>query len=737
MANPSGSKPLAGVLEMQDTLRDIQRQTVTFTLPVCTLAGIVLLLVAINTPHPFWGMLLALGVFIIVSLLWQLSKISYLWSAILLVAASWGYIVAVCYLFRTETALFLLIIPVGLATLTLGVWPGFAAVAFSVVFLTFAPQFLPFVGASTQWFALACIGITWGMIWLTIYPLFTTLQWAWKSFQYNEASLKQAQEFQIKLQQSVQDLSAITLELKRQNEINHSLRLIAEEERRAKQEFVANVSHELRTPLNMIVGFSTTILATPDVYGKLPPKLLADLQVILRNGTHLSELIDDVLDLSQINADRMALSKELADLSGLVQSTAAAVRPLLESKNLYLHIEMPPNLPPVLCDATRIREVLLNLVSNAGRFTEHGGVTIHVENKTTEVVVCVRDTGPGISDDHQKRLFEPFQQVDGSIRRRYGGTGLGLSISKGFIELHHGRMWVESQPGNGAAFYFSLPHDIPAPETTGLQRWFNPYVSYDDVRHVTRFPEMDTRPRLALVERGTVLQELLGRHITDTRIVSFKSIEEAIQDMAEVAPQALFVNSSSIERAIEQLKEPNALPDGVPAVICSLQDKDPHADKLHVDDYLTKPVTREALLSSIEAISGPVETILIVDDDQDVRQLYRRMLLSAKVNYRVLRAADGEQALRQLESEKVDLILLDLAMPRMDGFQFLEARQERENLRRIPVILISALDPEGEPVLSSALGIVYGGGFSARRVLECADALINVLTPRTMSNRKG
>ena len=715
--------------DMQNTLRNVQRQTITFTLPMCGLAGLALLLVAIRSPQPLWGLLLAAGMFVLIPLVWQISKASYLWAALLLVGVSWSFVFAIAALLRSEAVLFLLIIPVGLSTLMLGLWTGFTFLAASVLLLLFPPDFLTLLTPPIR--ASVSIGMfaTWGMIWLTLYPLLNTLQWAWESYRTSTTALDQARNLQVKLQESIQDLGAVTAQLKRQNEISHNLRLIAEEERRAKQEFVANVSHELRTPLNMIIGFSSTMLTSSGVYGKLPPKLLADLQVILRNSTHLSELIDDVLDLSQINADRMALSKEQVSLRELVDAAVTAVQPLFESKKLYLQVEFPEELPLILCDPTRIREVLLNLISNAGRFTDQGGVIVRVTANQNDVEASVADTGPGIPLESQKKLFEPFQQADGTIRRKYGGTGLGLSISKAFVELHNGKMWVESTAGGGTTFYFSLPLTMPAVEPVSMMRWFNPYQSYDDTRHVTKFPEVDSRPRLVVVERGTVLQKLLRRHATDANLVVFETLDLAVKDMAEISPQALFINQSPIENALEQLKEPGALPEGVPALVCALQDKDPRAGELRVADYLIKPVSRDALLNAIHALSKPVETILVVDDDNEVRQLYRRMLDSDEREYRVLRAGDGVQALEMLANEKVDLILLDVSMPRMDGFQFLAARESNPELRDVPVIMLSARDPQGEPVLSNALAVAYGSGFSARRVLECAEALMNVLAP--------
>ncbi|MCP4534139.1 MAG: HAMP domain-containing histidine kinase, partial [Delftia sp.] len=278
---------------------------------------------------------------------------------------------------------------------------------------------------------------------------------------------------------------------------------VAEEARRAKEEFVANVSHELRTPLNMIIGFSEIITESPQVYGaSLPPALLADIGAIQRNSRHLSRLVDDVLDLSQIEAGRMALNKEWASLPDIIGAATLAVRPLFESKGFYLETDIPPDLPPVFCDSTRVRQVLINLLSNAGRFTERGGVRVRIERAENEIVISVSDTGPGIGVEAQQKLFEPFQQLDSSIRRRHDGSGLGLSISKRFVEMHVGKMWIESQVGVGATIYFSLPLETPLPAIPGggsALRWFNPYQPYEKRTRRSKAPAPSFVPRYVLL----------------------------------------------------------------------------------------------------------------------------------------------------------------------------------------------------------------------------------------------
>lgn len=289
---------------------------------------------------------------------------------------------------------------------------------------------------------------------------------------------------------------------------------VAEEARRAKEQFVANVSHELRTPLNMIVGFSEMIIQAPKAYGAaLPAALRADLDVILRNAQHLASLINDVLDRSQVEAGRMALTRERVALPEIIDEARSGVERLYGSKGLYLRVEVPAELPPVFCDRTRIREVLLNLLTNAARYAEQGGVDLHAWQEGSDVIVSVADTGPGIAPEDAGKLFAPFQQLDGSIRRRYGGSGLGLAISKDFVELHGGKMWLESEKGRGSTFFFRLPIEPLALPDSPAWRWLDAEWEYRQRTRPAAIPSAAVTPRLLVVEEGTALQRLLGRYL--------------------------------------------------------------------------------------------------------------------------------------------------------------------------------------------------------------------------------
>ncbi len=716
--------------QMEFRVQQLQSETISLAIPFIFILGIVILADLQRFPDTLIALPALAGILGLSALAWFLRARSFLTASIILVLSYIGMVWLVLAQGGFEYGIFLLIIPVGIATLTLGIAPGVGfALACSLLFL-FPPLSNLAPDEMLRVISSLCIWATVGMIWLTLRPLLTTVEWAWNGYEQSLALLDQSREFQSQLLQVLEDLKSANAQLIRLNRLANDLRQEAEAERTIKQQFVANVSHELRTPLNMIVGFCETILNSPKTYGgELPPTLIADLEVVLRNGMHLSSLIDDVLELSQIDAGQMIVTKELSDFKEILESARIAVRPLFESKNLYLKSEIQENLPPVVCDRTRIREVLLNLLSNAGRFTEKGGVMVRVSLESSHLLVAVTDTGPGIPESEQGKLFQPFSQLDGSIRRRYGGTGLGLSISKSFVELHDGKMWVESERGSGATFYFTLPIQPILPLESGVARWVNPYVHYVERGRPLRMNLPLVKPRLVVLDQGHTLSRILGRFLENSEIVQVKDLDSALAEVKEAPSRALFVNHSHSPEITLKLSIPGVLPFSTPAIICAVPGADQFEEDPSVVDYLVKPVSQIQLLEAIDKIDQPVKTILLVDDEPDLLQLFRRMLIAANRGYRVLRASDGRQALAILKREAVDLVLLDLVMPEMDGIQFLEAKAKEPRLQGLKVILISALDPNGQPVVCSSLAVTRGGGLSITNLLACFEALIQILAP--------
>jgi len=560
-------------------------------------------------------------------------------------------------------------------------------------------------------------------------------RWSWEYYQLGKSLQEQARSQQVEYKQALADASQANLQLGLMNQKLADARLAAEAAEKAKAAFVANVSHEFRTPLNMIIGFSEMITQAPEAYGdSIPAALMADLFTILRNSQHLSALVDDVLDLSQIEAGRMALTRERVALLETVESARVVVEPLLTSKGLHLQIDVPPDLPLIFCDRTRIREVVLNLLSNAARFTEKGGVCVKAWREGADIVVQVADTGPGITPEQVSRIFRPFEQADSSIRRRYGGTGLGLAICRSFVELHGGAMWIESKPGAGTAVFFRLPIDPPEPRGNATLRWLNPDWEWHERTRPSLAPTVQIRPRLLVLEAKDSLRRLLKRYLDNVDIVPVTSLPEALAELARLPAQALLINDTSVAGTLQRFSSNPALPPSTPVIICSIPDPTDSIGVPGIVDYLVKPISRERLLTTLDRLDLRGKTVLVVDDEPEALRLFWRMLASAERGYRVLRAGTAEEALQLLRRDKVDAMLLDLIMPGMGGFRLLEMRAQEPALRDIPIVVISARDPAGQPIVSNGLAVMQQGGLAIHQLMASFEALTQILKPGSPSD---
>lgn len=719
-------------IELEERLHQLRISTLVAVLVAVAVLGILLLRIPDELLDSRKSLAGALALGALAAASYQLQRWRYEAGVWLLFLGTAAMAFVVITWTSLEAFSVLLIVPIAVANLLISIPAGIATSLIYSVIVVINPAWIPPLEPVTQAVTLVAIWILEGALIVTLSPLLQTVQWAWAGYERGRAILEQSRDYQQRLHETLEDLKDANAQLMRLHRLAQTLREAAENERRIKEQFVANVSHELRTPLNMIVGFCEMIIEAPQAYGEtIPPMLLADLDVVYRNSQHLSSLVDDVLDLSQVEAGQMALVREHVPFSEIVEAAVTAVRPLYATKSLDLTFDIPDDLPLLFCDRVRLREVMLNLLSNAGRFTDRGGVRIEARRQAEDLIVSVADTGPGIPRDKQARLFRPFEQLDGSIRRRYGGTGLGLSISRSFVELHGGRMWVESQEGSGTTFFFSLPMTPAAPMGDGYLRWVDPHNPYEPRTRPPRLPEVDVKPRWVIVEGGDTMHHLLERHVDGVDLVPTRTLAEALETLEATPGQALLINDLEVGRSLRALQE-HAPPFGVPAIVCSIPGTEEAANGLGVSGYLVKPISRDGLLTALAKLDRMIRTILIVDDERDALTLFRRMLLSSGHEYRVLRARNGRQALQMLRQERPDVILLDLMMPGMDGFEFLRARQG-ETWADVPVILISARDPLGQPIVSNALAVTLADGLSVSQVLRAIEMLTGLLAPGVLS----
>ncbi len=579
--------------------------------------------------------------------------------------------------------------------------------------------------------------------WVASRNLLMIAEWSLQSYSKARQELEEVRSRQVVLEQSQEDLSLANRELARQSQRMKILERIAEEARQAKTEFVANVSHELRTPLNMIIGYADLISKSPKIYGgQLPSSLLTDIKSILRNAHHLSTLVNDVLDLSQVEAGRMALSRDWVSPQKTITEAFTVVKHLFETKNLYLESTISADLQPVYFDETRIRQVIINLLSNAGRFTEKGGVLLTCQEKDREVVFSVADTGPGIDAKDQERIFEPFQQANTSIRRQYGGSGLGLTISKQFIEMHGGKMWLESQLGKGTTINFSLPKEIPSlplavdDHATNIRRAIIPddQVGYRVRARPFRAPLLPVTDRYVIVDPEHTLQRLLNRYLPNARVENTIEVAAAVEALNQSPAQALILNTPRFEEISDLV---SSLPYGTPTITCWLPGEHEAAQRLGALEYLIKPVSQEKLLTTLQGLGINIKKVLIVDDEEDELHLFARHLESDGHGYQILQVTNGKRALSMLRTRHPDVMLLDLTMPGMDGFQVLEEMRRDATIRDIPVIIVSARDPSGDPIISDTFTVTHSGGLSQSNLITCIHAIGEILAPSSIRENHG
>jgi len=567
---------------------------------------------------------------------------------------------------------------------------------------------------------------------LSVRNLYLALHWAWDRAMTARRHEEQLRDQQVELARTLKALDEACRRLQHLNYELAQAREAAEEARLVKQQFVTNISHELRTPLNVIVAFSEMMYLSPESYGgvPLPPEYRGDVREIYRSSQHLLRLIDDVLDLSQIEAGRMQIYLEPADLRDVITEALDIIRPLMRGKQIDLRAELPIHLPPVLMDRARIRQVLLNLLNNARRFTDCGHITVRATLEAGQVRVTVADTGIGIAPEDHHKVFEEFRQLDGSTTRRQDGSGLGLAISKRFVEMHGGRIWVESDgiPGHGSQFHFTLP-------LAGVEM-----VEESPVRRtpVTWMPPRGRGRTLLLLDQDPTIVRMMEQRLEKYQVVPVEEISEVPRLAAELYPRAVVLNLARGRLVWQQMRalRQKLGNSSLPIILCPLVGERQVGQALGVVDYLVKPISRAALLDLLDRLGENVRRILILDDDPRMARLLSRMIRSAAREYEVVRAYSGSEGLLKMRRQRPDLVLLDLIMPEMDGYAVLAQMRADAELHNIPVVVITARErtPEEERQLGRGMLLVTSGsGFTNEEALRYLNGLLEAVPPPTPS----
>ena len=483
----------------------------------------------------------------------------------------------------------------------------------------------------------------------------------------------------------------------------------AEAANRAKSAFLASMSHELRTPLNAIIGYSEML--SEEAEESNATGILQDLDKIRTAGKHLLGLINSVLDLSKIEAGKMELFIETFPVDRLVKEVRDIALPLALKNRNKLKIQIEHGTGEMQADQTKVRQSLFNLLSNACKFTSDGEVTLTVRRTADQFLeFTVRDTGVGMTPEQMSKLFESFTQADSSMTRRFGGTGLGLAISRSFARMMGGDILVESEFGKGSSFTLRVPAVVsiepPKPESA-------------------RQPGSESSTVLVIDDDPDV-QELLRRTLSryGLRVEGARTGDEGLRLAKLLLPQAITLDVMMPVMdgwtVLAHLKNDPATAD-IPIIMLTIVDNRNLGFAMGAAEYLTKPIDRDRLAAVLLRYSKETENrvALIVEDETDSREVLRRMLESE--GWKVREAANGRDALTQLARETPSLILLDLMMPEMDGFELLDQLHANEKWRRLPVLVVTAkeLTPEERARLNGHVDrVLQKGSYQKKELVE-------------------
>jgi signal transduction histidine kinase/DNA-binding response OmpR family regulator len=458
---------------------------------------------------------------------------------------------------------------------------------------------------------------------------------------------------------------------------------------KAKSDFLASMSHELRTPLNAIIGYSEMLQEEAEDLGAAD--FIPDLQKILAAGKHLLALINDILDLSKIEAGKMDLFLETFDIAPMVQDVGTTIMPLVEKNANTLAVRCPDYLGTMRADLTKVRQALFNLLSNACKFTTRGTITLAVSRDMVHgagwMTFQVSDTGIGMTPEQLGKLFQAFSQAEASTTRQYGGTGLGLAITRHFCQMMGGDITVKSAVAQGSTFTIRLPAEVADPKATLAPR--------TEALPASVLPE--GAPTVLVIDDDPTVHDLMQRFLSKegVHVVTAAGGEEGLRLAKTLRPAAITLDvlmpGMDGWAVLTALKADPALAD-IPVIMLTIVDDKTMGYTLGASDYLSKPIDWDRLTAVLQQYhcAHPPCPVLIVEDEAAMRDMLRRML--ARAGWTVTEAVNGREALERVAENQPEIILLDLMMPEMDGFAFLEALRQQEAWQAIPVVVLTAKD---------------------------------------------
>ncbi|MCF8105310.1 MAG: response regulator [Desulfohalobiaceae bacterium] len=478
-----------------------------------------------------------------------------------------------------------------------------------------------------------------------------------------------------------EELTRVNTELKEKKQELEKANQRLEEAGRLKSQFMANMSHELRSPLNSIIGFSGIILE--GLAGELNAEQKKQLNMVYGSAQHLLGLINDVLDLSKIEAGKIEIQPAEFDVQSLVDTVQGMFSPLVQDKGLNFFVNVADGVPSGLYnDKNRIKQVLINMLSNAVKFTSSGRIELRVEPAGPALIrFSVSDTGLGIRPEHLEEVFDEFKQIDGPLKEKPGGTGLGLAICKKMVEMMGGSIGVNSEYGQGSCFFFNIPVQEAGPAARP------PAVSPETLDQ--------TRKLILTIDDELEAQEILTTYLQAEgyEVIQAYNGLEALQLARKFKPFAVTLDIVMPGRdgwdILEELKnDPET--ENIPVICISILDNRELGLSLGAVEYLVKPIDKDRLTRELDRLKKmrPIFDILIVDDDARAVELLSRYL--EEINgYRVRKAYGGQEGLDRVSEQAPDLIILDLMMPEVDGFEVIGRLKQEEPTKHIPIIIVS------------------------------------------------
>ncbi len=541
--------------------------------------------------------------------------------------------------------------------------------------------------------------------------------------QLARAFQRMAQEVAIREQNLAQAVDRRTAQLAESMKVAQLASAQAEEASQTKSKFLANMSHELRTPLNAIIGYSEMLVE--EITDRGTPELVPDVQKIHGAGKHLLGLINNILDLSKVEAGRMELFLETFEIAPLLKEVTDTLLPLIDKNHNKLAISCPDEIGAMRADVTKLRQSLFNLLSNASKFTQNGTITLAVEQTEPGwITFKVSDTGIGMTPTQQAKLFQSFSQADASTTRRYGGTGLGLVITRQFCELMGGSIQVDSEVDQGTTFTMTLPEVVQplGPTQVGLPQT----PAEAGATSTTLLSSIAGASTILVIDDDPAARDIMQRFLSREGFNSIltSSGEEGLRLAKERSPAAILLDVKMPNlngwEVLSRLKSDPELAN-IPVVMVTFVDDQSLGSALGAVDYVLKPVNYGRLLSLLQPYrtESAVSSVMVVEDNADNREMIYRQL--TKAGWRVLEAENGRVALEMLANEQPEIILLDLMMPEMDGFEFIRELRQHPQWRSLPVIVLTAKDltfEERDWLEGQTQRIYQKGSSSKQRLIE-------------------